>query len=470
MKKLLLINPWIFDFTAYDLWSKPLGLLYLSSFLRSVGFEISLLDCLDKYAEQPLTIKVKKYGVGHYARQVIEKPAELQHIPRHFARYGVSEGHFIEQLLLNRNADAILITSLMTYWYLGVQRAVELVRQYLPGKPIILGGIYASLMPEHAQLTIKPDYLITGPGELKALRLLAEIFELPINEAKFPETIDDFPYPAFDLIRHPDYLIIMTSRGCPYDCSFCAQKQIAMPFTQRQPEAVVREIRDQFRRYKLPDFAFYDDALFIKKEKHIQIILEKVIKEKLPVRFHTPNGLFAKYLDAELASLLFRSNFKTIRLSFETASEQRREDMHTKVSSADMIAAVQNLVKAGFRAKDIEAYVLMGLPGQSLHEVIASVLFIHNIGLQVRLASFTPIPGTQEFARAVSAGLIAADIDPLLTNKSIYPLNNGEFSYETYRKVRQFTQTLNEAVKSDLRMFVDSSIGAAVRKAVGQIL
>ncbi len=41
------------------------------------------------------------------------------------------------------------------------------------------------------------------------------------------EQYEDFPYPAFDLINHPDYMIIMTARGCPYDCSFCAQKKIA---------------------------------------------------------------------------------------------------------------------------------------------------------------------------------------------------------------------------------------------------
>jgi hypothetical protein len=48
-KHLLLINPWIYDFTAYDLWSKPLGLLYLAAFLRQQGFKISYIDCLDKY-------------------------------------------------------------------------------------------------------------------------------------------------------------------------------------------------------------------------------------------------------------------------------------------------------------------------------------------------------------------------------------------------------------------------------------
>ncbi len=469
-KKLLLINPWIYDFTAYDLWSKPLGLLYIASFLRRFDYDIRYIDCLDKHAPgEDVGIKIKKYGIGNYRRQRIEKPALLQHIPRHFARYGISEESFIRQLKSHRKADAVLVTSIMTYWYPGVQRVVQLVRQYLPGTPVILGGIYATLMPQHAQQYIRPDYIITGPGEIKVLQLLAELFGEEIDRSKLPETLDDYPYPAFDLIHHPDYLVIMTSRGCPYDCSFCAQKKISMPYSRRKAERVVQEISDQYQRYHLRDFAFYDDALFIAKEKHIKVILREIIKRKLPLRFHAPNGLFARHIDADLARLMYESHFKTIRISFETSNESRRKDMYSKVSNADMTRAVQLLVGAGFRAKDLEAYVLMGLPGQELAEVIASILFVHHLGVRVRLASFSPIPGTREFEKAVKAGFIPADIDPLLTNKSIFPLSNSQQSYESFRKLRIFAQVLNDAVQRDLRLFSDPLIGNEVKQVVGQM-
>ncbi len=159
-KKLLLINPWIYDFTAFDLWSQPLGLLYLASFLRRFDYDIAYIDCTGGNGHR----KTKKYGTGHYPRSIIEKPAILNHVPRRFARYGISEDEFIARLQQNEDADAILITSIMTYWYLGVQNVVRLVRKYLPGKPVILGGIYATLLPQHAQEAIQPDYLITGPG------------------------------------------------------------------------------------------------------------------------------------------------------------------------------------------------------------------------------------------------------------------------------------------------------------------
>ncbi len=61
--------------------------------------------------------------------------------------------------------DAVLVTSLMTYWYPGVTAAIRLVREYFPGVPVILGGIYASLCPDHARSHSGADLVLTGPWE-----------------------------------------------------------------------------------------------------------------------------------------------------------------------------------------------------------------------------------------------------------------------------------------------------------------
>jgi radical SAM superfamily enzyme YgiQ (UPF0313 family) len=461
MAHVLLINPWIYDFTAYDLWSKPLGLLYIASYLRETGYSVSFIDCLDKY-EPGVKTRVKQFGVGHYRREEVAKPEILKHIPRRYARYGISEEYFLEQIKNSPRPDAVLVTSVMTYWYLGPKRVVELVRDYLPGVPVILGGVYATLLPGHAQKVIQPDHIITGPGELKVARLLAELTGATFDESSVPQSLDDYPYPAFDLQKNHDYLVVMTARGCPYDCSFCAQKQIAMSFTQRDPDKVVEEIVRHQRKYRVNDFAFYDDALFIRRDHHIKPILRKIIETKKSLRLHSPNGLFARYIDAELAQLMYDSGFKTIRISFETSNEGRRKDMYNKISNEAMVQAVENLVNAGYRPSDLEAYVIMGLPNQSLEEVIASILFINNLGVQVRLASFSPIPGTLDFDRAVEEGLIPADIDPLLTNKSIFPLKKSSADYETYRKLRTFALILNEGAQRDLRPFADAQISAAL--------
>ncbi|MFQ5824230.1 MAG: hypothetical protein ACE5JB_09265 [bacterium] len=75
--------------------------------------------------------------------------------------------------------------------------------------------------------------------------------------------------------------------------------------------------------------------------------------------------------------------------------------MSTKVDNESFVRAVRNLYQAGYQIGELEAYVMMGLPGQSIEEVLQSMAFVHTQGVKIRLAAFSPIPGTVEWARAV---------------------------------------------------------------------
>ena len=439
-------------------------MLYLASFLQGQGFNVELIDCL------AAKIKTRKYGTGNFRREEVGKPDILKHIPRKYARYGISESDFIQKLDRVNKPDAILVTSLMTYWYPGPQRVVELLRMKFPDVPVILGGIYATLLPEHARKVVKPDVIVTGPGELAVLAILAELLDISFSIETQDLKLDEFPYPAFDLIRDRlDYLVIMTARGCPFDCSFCAQKLISMPFKQRDPDAVIEELVYHYQRYKLRDVAFYDDALFINRDRHIKVILEKLIRRNLPLRLHSPNGLFANQIDYELAELMYRANFKTIRLSFETSNENRRRDMSNKISNQGMVDAVNSLIRAGFKRQQLEAYMIMGLPDQSIDEILASAVFINNLGLMIRLASFSPIAGTVDFERAVQNKQIPADIDPLLTNKTIFPLHSVVKSYNTFRKIRVFANMLNDAVQKDFTPFAEEPFLSGLQRVINYL-
>jgi hypothetical protein len=164
---LILINPWVYDFAAYDLWAKPLGLLYLAGQLRAMGFKVHLIDCLDIY--NPLMEKtdyVKKpvrrqFGTGKFWKQSVPKPSQLSSIPRSYSRYGITPQIFIKELKNVKRPVAILITSLMTYWYPGVFEAIHLVKDIHPDVPVILGGIYATLCPEHARNYSNADLIIS---------------------------------------------------------------------------------------------------------------------------------------------------------------------------------------------------------------------------------------------------------------------------------------------------------------------
>ena len=92
---ILLVNPWIHDFAAYDFWAKPMGLLVIASLLRRHGFTISYVDCLDRFHPRaPRSRPEVRYGRGPYQKARIAKPAGLDDVPRHFSRYGIKPEWF----------------------------------------------------------------------------------------------------------------------------------------------------------------------------------------------------------------------------------------------------------------------------------------------------------------------------------------------------------------------------------------
>jgi len=202
-KNVLLVNPWIHDFAAYDFWMKPLGLLYLGGILRSKGFRILLLDCLEIKALPPEAgsgLKLPKqgdFGRGHFYKEPIPKPEPLRLIPRHFRRYGIPPPVLKKSISSFPRPDLILVTSSMTYWYTGVAETIAFLRLHWPGVPIWLGGIYATLLPDHARKHSGADRILPGPWDQKKVQALIEILETDWgwDDEGFP----CWPYPVFDL-------------------------------------------------------------------------------------------------------------------------------------------------------------------------------------------------------------------------------------------------------------------------------
>ena len=417
-KKILLINPWIFDFTAYDFWLKPLGLLYIAGILEKfTEFELFFIDCLDRtHPLLPKKLKSKPDGRGPFFKEEIEKPEILKEIPRRYSRYGIPVNVFQYELEKVKTPDLILVTSGMTYWYPGVQFTIEFLRKRFKNVPIILGGIYATLMPEHARNYSGADIIVEGLAENKILSIIEDIIEVKLGKIYF-NNLDEIPYPSYQLLREKKYLPILTSRGCPYRCTFCASYLLNKSFYQRKPENVVEELQYYYYQFDTTHFAFYDDALFFNKEEHIKLMLKKVIELKLPIFFHTPNGLHAREIDFELASLLKEAGFKTIRLSLESSKEELLKKVSPKITLEEFENALENLEKAGYERNEIEVYLIVGLPGQSKEDIEESIYYVYNRGAKSRLAYFSPVPGTIEWKKMIEKGMLSPDSDPLLHNK-----------------------------------------------------
>ena len=376
------------------------------------------------------------FGTGRYPKEIIPPPPALAGITRRYGRYGISEAAFRERLARVPTPAAILVTSLMTYWYPGVAAAIRLARERFPGVPVILGGIYATLCPEHAQKHSGADRVVAGPGEAAILGILEEATGFPPPGPTFPdlEDLDSRPYPALDLLEHPSYIPILTSRGCPLDCNYCASRQLQPVYRRRQPQAAAAELIYWQDQLGLVDAAFYDDALLLGASDHLLVILEELASRGRTFRFHTPNGLHARLITREVARWLKRANFATLRLGVETtALGEARLD--AKLQAGELEAALAHLQEAGFAPAEIGVYLLIGLPDQAEAEVAASVLRVKELGATPVLAS-TPHPRHRPVAQGSRHLRYDLTADPLFQNNSLFPCW-PEFSWDRYTRLKR---------------------------------
>lgn len=442
---ILLVNPWIYDFAAYDFWNKPLGLLSLASLLRKNHHNVYFLDCLDSYHpdlshERSVRLARRKSpGKGAYPTETISKPDPLKSVPRNYHRYGITPEIFKQSLESIPAMDLIMITSMMTYWYPGVWEAIRISRERFPGVPVALGGNYVTLCPKHA-LASGADFCLPGPAEKSVPSLLKNLFNEDIIFIPDPDNLDSCPYPAFDLVRHQDQIPIMTSRGCPYRCSYCASHILNPRFQRRDPILVVDEIEYWQRHYGVSNFSFYDDAFLIQSREMAIPLLKEIIRRKLPVEFHCPNGLHLREITSEVAMLLFKAGFKTIRFGFETNDLLRQKCTGGKVYNEELVEAVFHLKENGYRENEIGIYLLCGLPRQSAEEIEKSILFVQACGARPFLAEYSPIPGTELWADAVAVSPYPISEEPLFQNNSILPCRNENLTEEMYQSLKRRTR------------------------------
>jgi hypothetical protein len=360
---ILLVNPPIYDFTAFDFWLRPYGLLRVGGRLRSHALTtFDYLVSRDRDA----------FGRGRFDRALVQKPGPLSDIPRRFYRFGRSRDEFL-RLLSSRQFDAVLIQTVMTYWYLGVREVIEDVRRLQPHAKIVLGGVYATLCPEHAK-ALGADQVLQGT-DLQPLGLPLS-HDLPLWE---------------NVDTHVG--VVKLTEGCPFRCTYCSVPVIYPSFTGRPLDDCLEEVRHLIR-LGARHVAFYDDALLFKPDRILMPFLDAVLRQDLSLSFHTPNALNARFITPEIARLMVRAGFKTFFLGFESSAYDWQRKTGGKVYNEEFAAAVHNLREAG--APSITAYIIIGHPNSPQQDLEASIRFAAEQGARVMLSEFAPIPGTPD--------------------------------------------------------------------------
>ena len=426
--RILLVNPPIYDFAAYDFWLKPYGLLSVAGRLRGRA-EFLLFDYLDRLhpcvADRP-ELQSDAWGRGRFRRERMAKPEPLKEIPRYFRRFGLPRDLFRE-FLGQGPFDYVFIQTVMTYWYPGVAEVVGDVRDAWPKARIVLGGNYATLCRDHAR-TLGAD-LIVGGTDLEPLWELLGI-------------TPDCEQPAlWELYERLDVGTLKLSEGCPFRCSYCSVPQVYGVFKPRSLERSLAEL-ERLIECGARNVAFYDDALLFDAETVLVPFLREVVGRSLQVHFHTPNALNARFVTPALAGLMVRAGFKTFYLGFESASRQWQESTGGKVYSEELEQAVNYLISAGADPADITAYQIVGHPDSDIQDLEASMHFVHSLGIRGMLADFSPIPGTPDG----EACRRWVDMDePLMHNKTAFPVFRTGF--DEVNRLKDIQRQLNRRLR-----------------------
>jgi len=407
----LAINPWIIDCAAYDFWLKPYGFLVILTYLKDQGIKVDYIDCLDKKTS-PGT-----FGRGKYYSEIIESPPAVKSIPRRFKRYGILQKEF-EKLLEDKNPDYILLTSSMTYWYPAIKELNSLLKPKFPRTPVILGGTYASLCPEHAKKNQPVDFIFTN----SELNDFFKLFGCRFNPEELYATLPDYNY----FYRRLDYLVFRTSWGCPFDCSFCAIKKLSTGFFRIAYEKIIDYII-KFSRQGLKHFVLYDDA-FLYQPQYAKKLLSEITKLKIDINFHTPNALHLRFLDQEIAGLL------------KVLNPKLQKAWGDKVNKDDLIRGITLLKQGGFKNGEFSVYLLLGYPGQNLKELKSDAEFINRLGARVSLAEYSPVPHTRIF----NAHKKMAE-EPLLQNNSLFGFFQKE-KIKEFWKIKNYVRELNKSL------------------------
>jgi len=380
--RILLVNPPIYDFSAYDFWLKPYGMLRAAGFVREEA-DFQLFDFLDRLDPRvpPGHYRVDSSGRGEFYSEPVAQPKIFANVRRHYRRFGLPRAEFQEFVAREEHFDYALVQTGMTYWYLGLREVIEDLRTLSPTTKIILGGVYATLCDSHAR-SLGADLVVEGLD----LNPLWQFLRLTPHGNQLP---------FWDLYPQLKNGVLKLADGCPFRCTYCSVPQVYPKFSARPLEISLREF-DLLARSGVEHIAFYDDALLFQADRILEPFLTEVIRKDAGVAFHTPNALNARFVSRRIAKLMIAAGFKNIYLGFESSAYAWQKKTGGKVYSEELSTAVENLLDAGSDPRHLHAYIIVGHPNTKEQQVEESMRFAHSLGIRVMLSEFSPIPGTPD--------------------------------------------------------------------------
>ncbi len=378
--KVVLVRP---NYRSY-LVTPPLGIGYLASFLKERGHSVRILDGL---------------------------MSDLSH-----------DGTV--ERVMSENPDIVGITCLTAFYNECVALSKELKKR---GIRVVIGGVHPTFLPAQTLKDSKADFVICGEAELAFAALLEKKFnnkgirgvyslkdisEDPkeyahLQKADIVEDLDDLPFPDWEqmdpriypkaphgtFVRNYPIGILTTTRGCPYECTFCASPAFSnRRIRYRSPENVIKEVQYLVDTFGVKEIHFEDDNITLKK-KHIRKICEMLIEKNIQVSWALPNGLRADTVDEPLLQLMKRSGCYYVSYGIESANEQILKNIK-KHESLDVIEKAIHLTdKVGIMC---QGFFVFGLPGETIETMKETLAFAKRVPLsRASFLCLDVIPGSE---------------------------------------------------------------------------
>jgi radical SAM superfamily enzyme YgiQ (UPF0313 family) len=362
----------------------PLGILSIAAWLEKHGIDVEIID---------------GYAAQETAQVMVEK-------------------------IIASGCSAVCF-SCTTSSFPETNRIATLLKQKAPAIFTVLGGAHACTIGE-ALLDSYPalDYLVLGEGENTVLELARAGFNSVENipgvayrrpngkgaASGFRELIKDLdtlPFPAYHLLPNfpGNYKLpifsyptspntsIISSRGCPYSCSYCDRSVFSRGFRFNSPEYILEHVAMLNRNYGIRHVFFYDDLFTFDRKRVAEFC---ALKEKKGIKVTYNCIARLEHVDAELLSLLKHSGCWQVNFGIESGDPEILKK-HRKFYGLDEVGQKLRMVKqAGMRVKGL---FMVGLPGEDEAAIRRTIDYALTLPLdEINVTKFTPFPGAPVYA------------------------------------------------------------------------
>jgi radical SAM superfamily enzyme YgiQ (UPF0313 family) len=354
----------------------------------------------------------------------------------------------IAEEVRRRKPDIVGISNPFTCQVQHASKVADIVKELDSEVTTVVGGPHVSAVPEEfLSETKNVDIAVMGEGEYAMLDIVkicegkkkpeeiqgiayrknGKIIQTPPRP--FLKNLDELPYPAYHLVDMERYLnpekieyrsfkgrsiSMITSRGCPFNCVFCAvHLHMGQGFRAHSVDYVVNHVEHVVNKYKVKTIFFEDDNLTF-DIKRFDAICDRITEKKIKFKWETPNGIRADYLTLDLLKKMKRSGCQSVFFGVESGDQHVLDDIISK--SLDL-NAVMNVAKM---CKDIglatAAFYIIGFPGEKKEDMMKTVEFAlklkkeYDVGMLLHVA--TPSCGTRLYYECKKKGYIKENLTP----------------------------------------------------------